>query len=187
MLHCRSDYNRIQDPANLIGKDEPVFLLRGQDITAPHIVRLWASAQRQNPKVDPMLIFSVESFALIMEAWQCENITKWADLPENARTWSPGILFTEVTADTRPPNGHEVIGYHPTWIHPDFNPEGTRICFINDENEWHSAGWVDYQDTYVSLYTADGNEKEPNTIYELENTAPSHYFKIPKSPAPIVK
>ncbi len=35
MLHARKDYNeRIQDNANLIPKDEPVFLLRAQDVNA---------------------------------------------------------------------------------------------------------------------------------------------------------
>jgi len=31
MIHARTDYDRIQDPAKLIPDDEPVFLLRGQD------------------------------------------------------------------------------------------------------------------------------------------------------------
>ena len=31
MIHSRKDYNRIQDPLNLIPNDEPVFLLRGKD------------------------------------------------------------------------------------------------------------------------------------------------------------
>ena len=35
MLHARKDYNeRIQDKENKIPKDEPVFLLRGQDALA---------------------------------------------------------------------------------------------------------------------------------------------------------
>lgn len=42
MKHAREDYNRIQDPAGLIPEDEPVFLLRGQDIFAPKIVMSWA-------------------------------------------------------------------------------------------------------------------------------------------------
>jgi hypothetical protein len=42
MKHAREDYNRIQDPAGLIPEDEPVFLLRGQDIFAPELVLAWA-------------------------------------------------------------------------------------------------------------------------------------------------
>jgi hypothetical protein len=42
MIHARADYNRIQDPANKIPQDEPVFLLRGQDKVAAATVRVWA-------------------------------------------------------------------------------------------------------------------------------------------------
>lgn len=31
MIHFREDYNRIQDPENKIGQDEPVILFRAQD------------------------------------------------------------------------------------------------------------------------------------------------------------
>lgn len=42
MKHAREDYNRIQDPAGLIPEDEPVFLLRGQDRLAWHVVKIYA-------------------------------------------------------------------------------------------------------------------------------------------------
>lgn len=83
MKHARPDYDRFQDPANLIPQDEPVFLLRGQDKTAPSIVRAWASAQRMNPKADPKIIYAAEQHANLMEKWQAEQNYKWADLPEN--------------------------------------------------------------------------------------------------------
>lgn len=90
--------------------------------------------------------------------------------------------FEEIT-EQNPPYGLEVIGYHKSWIHPDFNADGIRICFRNDDDEWISAVWIDEQDYYSSFDTTDGNEKDPNTIYAAENTKPSHFFKIPKSPA----
>jgi hypothetical protein len=34
MLHARSDYDRIQDPAGLIPQDEPVMIFRAQDSVA---------------------------------------------------------------------------------------------------------------------------------------------------------
>jgi hypothetical protein len=82
MRHSRADYNRIQDPANLIPKDEPVFLLRAQDKTAPSIVRAWASAQRMNPKADPKMIYMADQHAAVMEEWQAKNSYQWADLPD---------------------------------------------------------------------------------------------------------
>lgn len=42
MIHARDDYNRIQDPENKIGDDEPVFLIRAQDIVSGEAVRAWA-------------------------------------------------------------------------------------------------------------------------------------------------
>ncbi len=43
MKHGRSDYNaRIQDNANIIPDDEPVFLIRGQDIVAPFALQKYA-------------------------------------------------------------------------------------------------------------------------------------------------
>lgn len=38
MIHARDDYNRIQDPANKIPAEEPVFLLRAQDELAYKVV-----------------------------------------------------------------------------------------------------------------------------------------------------
>lgn len=90
--------------------------------------------------------------------------------------------FRPVTA-TEPEIGLEVIGYAESWIHPDFNPDGKRICFRSDDGDWHTAGWCDSQDYYASYHTADGNEPEPNVIYENENTPPTHYFIVPQTPA----
>ena len=43
MKHAREDYNpRIQDSAGLIPDDEPVFLLRAQDVNAALLVDIWA-------------------------------------------------------------------------------------------------------------------------------------------------
>lgn len=42
MKHARDDYNRIQDPAGIIPEDEPVFLIRGQDVHAAAAVRDYA-------------------------------------------------------------------------------------------------------------------------------------------------
>ena len=42
MLHARNDYNRMQDPDGKIPTDEPVFLIRGQDIVGANAVRAWA-------------------------------------------------------------------------------------------------------------------------------------------------
>lgn len=75
MLHARPDYNRIQDPAGLIAEDEPVFLLRAQDKTAPHIVEAWAQSQEQIGG-DPELISFAREHAKRMREWQARNSTR---------------------------------------------------------------------------------------------------------------
>lgn len=42
MLHARKDYMSIQDASGRIPEDEPVFLLRSTDVTAPKVVEYWA-------------------------------------------------------------------------------------------------------------------------------------------------
>lgn len=57
----------------------------------------------------------------------------------------------------------KLIGYSKDWIDPDFNPDGTRECFINGDLAWTSARYVDYQDCYI----------------EDCETKPSHFLIIP--------
>ena len=53
-----------------------------------------------------------------------------------------------LVSDQLPEDGVEVIGYSEKWIHPDFNPDGTRVCFISNGEEWHSAKWDNDQDSW---------------------------------------
>ena len=80
MKHARPDYNRIQDPANLIPEDEPVFLLRGQDETAPQVVERWAFLAHKigasNDIVDAAMGQAKE-----MRRWQLEHKHKVPDMP----------------------------------------------------------------------------------------------------------
>jgi len=68
MLHARDDYNRMQDPAGLIPADEPVFLIRGQDIVGAYAVRAWADL---NDKAggDPEASRLAREHAVKMDAW----------------------------------------------------------------------------------------------------------------------
>lgn len=80
MIHSRPDYNRIQDPKLIIPDDEPVFLLRATDITAPHIVRLWASVAK-NAGADESIVNLARAHADRMEEWQKANGCHIPDLP----------------------------------------------------------------------------------------------------------
>ncbi|WP_273210755.1 hypothetical protein [Runella zeae] len=64
--------------------------------------------------------------------------------------------------------GIEVIGFHPDWVHDDYNPNGTRIGFFQegiDEPFFSSAMW--------------DNEAD---CYEIDEKMPTHYMYIPLGP-----
>lgn len=79
MRHARPDYERFQDPAGLIPDDEPVFLIRGQDICGPETLRKWAFLAAM-AAADPDIIGRVRRHADAMDAWQKVHC-KVPDLP----------------------------------------------------------------------------------------------------------
>lgn len=81
MLHARQDYNRIQDPDNLIPENEPVFLLRASDCIAPAIVEAWAGlAEASGSKKD--IVQLARNHAKLMREWQANHGSKVADLTQ---------------------------------------------------------------------------------------------------------
>lgn len=81
MKHAREDYNRIQDPAGLIPADEPVFLLRGQDLLAPDTIRFWAKALRMFDSEKLGMAELAENWAIEMGNWQNTHKAKYPDMP----------------------------------------------------------------------------------------------------------
>jgi len=82
MRHARADYNRIQDPAGIIPADEPVFLIRGQDIAAVPTIRAYAVfAERAG--ADASFANRVRMWAHEIEIWQSQRglKVKVPDLP----------------------------------------------------------------------------------------------------------
>jgi hypothetical protein len=78
MKHAREDYNRIQDPENKIPEDEPVFLLRAQDVTAPDVLEYWAELN-DDKFGDKALIRRTLLHAAAMREWQRQHGSKLAD------------------------------------------------------------------------------------------------------------
>lgn len=58
-----------------------------------------------------------------------------------------GNVWVDIESDL-PPTGTMVDGFNEIWINEDFNPEGIRECFLNDEKYWTSAEWNNDQDTW---------------------------------------
>ena len=77
----RKDYQRrIVDLENVIPADEPVFLLRGQDIYAAKVIRVWASLVAQGDG-DPRAVEAAIRIADDMDSWP---VHKEPDLPEGS-------------------------------------------------------------------------------------------------------
>jgi hypothetical protein len=87
MKHARNDYNRIQDPENKIPENEPVFLLRGQDIFAPAVLLFYAeqlskynAEQFIKKESNNEMVRLVTEQAFEMLKWQKEQKAKEPDL-----------------------------------------------------------------------------------------------------------
>ncbi len=79
MKHARDDYNRIQDPEGKIPEDEPVFLIRGQDVAAPATLRAYALlAHERGANRD--IVDAVLDHVRLMEDWQRMAACKVPDL-----------------------------------------------------------------------------------------------------------
>jgi hypothetical protein len=81
MRHARKDYERFQDPAGLIPEDEPVFLIRGQDVVAPEVLRFYA-LRADGIGAHSDLVEAVEEHAERMREWQKKKKVKVPDLPK---------------------------------------------------------------------------------------------------------
>ena len=85
MIHARKDYNlRVQDNANIIPVDEPVFLLRGQDKFAPEILRRYLTLveEHNTDHQNDEMIFAIKQHIEFMINWQKERNIKVPDMPE---------------------------------------------------------------------------------------------------------
>ena len=80
MKHARKDYDRIQDPDGIIPEDEPVFLIRGQDLAAPETLRAYA-VEAHRKGADQHLIDATLKQARNMEEWQRNRARKTPDMP----------------------------------------------------------------------------------------------------------
>ena len=88
MKHARQDYQeRIQDSLPLeaggIPWEEPVFLLRAKDVTAPAVVKWWAS-WAEKAGADAEIVKAARDHADLMLKWQKEHGCHIPDLPEGS-------------------------------------------------------------------------------------------------------
>jgi hypothetical protein len=68
MLHALKKYNdRVQDSANIIPEDEPVFLLRAQDKVAAETLMFWIQEQERAGGDENMVRLAREHYKKFME------------------------------------------------------------------------------------------------------------------------
>lgn len=80
MIHARPDYAPIQDPRGLIPDDEPVILIRGQDICAIQTLDTWVWVARAWGVGEDVIAGVLEHRERI-KAWQAAGNVKVPDLP----------------------------------------------------------------------------------------------------------
>jgi hypothetical protein len=59
-----------------------------------------------------------------------------------------------------------VLGYNKQWIDEDYEPEGIREAFMQDDGDWLSAKWNNSMDCWITD----------------DETKPTHWMQRPKSP-----
>lgn len=82
--------------------------------------------------------------------------------------------------DEKPEEGVEVIAFNKAWIDKDFNPNGTRIGFLDGNGEFASAYWWDYQDAYITISKSRCDENKEFYSCHIDNTEPEYWMSIPK-------
>lgn len=73
MIHARADYDRIQDPAGLIPEDEPVFLIRAQDMVGASTVYDWAK-NAEDAGASPEIVKMAREHAAKMARWRKKKL-----------------------------------------------------------------------------------------------------------------
>lgn len=80
----------------------------------------------------------------------------------------------------KPEKGVEVIAYHHEWVDEDFNPNGTRVGFLNGNDEFTSAYWWDEQDCYETINKTNCEDQPYFFRSHIDNTEPEYWCAIPK-------
>lgn len=85
MKHARADYDRIQDPAGLIPKDEPVMLFRAQDKHFDRVLRFYRDIVIAD-NGDPKIVEAVDRHLALADAWP---VRKRPDMPDEIASRKP--------------------------------------------------------------------------------------------------
>lgn len=87
--------------------------------------------------------------------------------------------WIKYSKETLPPQGEEVIAYNHKWINEDFNPKGIRIGFRDGDDEFLSAHWLDYQDSYITISKSICEDNPYFYQRLIDSTEPEYWRRIP--------
>jgi hypothetical protein len=90
MKHARKDYNRIQDPEEKIGRDEPVFLLRAQDKHFVPMLEDYFRHLAMSGEAQLEMLEAVSAQITRAKQWQAEHGVKAPDMPVDAVVTTEG-------------------------------------------------------------------------------------------------
>ncbi len=74
IIHASNKFARIQDPENRIPADEPVFLLRGQDVLAEDTLTFYLDAYKLQPGASAEIIESLEAQLRAIQNWPKKKV-----------------------------------------------------------------------------------------------------------------
>lgn len=62
-----------------VAEDEPIFVLRAQDLSAPLVIKMWVELQDMMNVIDPAKTNEARRLVREMYAWQAKHGCKWPD------------------------------------------------------------------------------------------------------------
>jgi len=116
----------------------------------------------------------IEASGIIMA---CDQILEWIQpIPSTSPLSDTWISVSERIPD----QGIEVLLFSDKWIDEDFNPNGTRIGYLDGIAEWVSAYWCNYHDEYHTRTSVEDDSMfaEVKAIYQI----PTHWMPIKTNP-----
>lgn len=162
MKHARKDYNAIQDTSGKLGipDDEPVFILRGQDVFAPELLLRWAAKLRLT-EGDPIMARMVEDHAQEMIVWQRKGNCKIPDLPKEKGFFD--IIYKGFNTPALFISDKEITIQQTT----ESSSEGKTIKIINGDSILLELSMVKNQLSIDEKYSVNGIFKMTKNNPEL--------------------
>lgn len=118
--------------------------------------------------------------------WLCDTSENSSNFELVEEPASKSMLWHKFS-DALPPIGVSVIAFHHSWVDEDFNPQGIRIGFLQDnfasdnsKYDFVSAHWWNCQDSYVTISKSDieGNEEAYSDDIK-DSIIPEYWTEIP--------